>query len=217
MSDVKTPTMTSESLHIIRRGVAALKRLDSDKNWLDWLQVGEAIVECRNVAMREAETNQPFGPRYRTAFARLMQHYHFSERLKDKSDRSKLVAIMDNLPAVEAWRSQLPADDKRKWNHPATVWREYQKAQRKSVEVDTDDVWRKPSVKDQLQAAKSELHRIRKEGGLPWGPADKPAERAQALMEHLSVAEAEELGLALLQLVRAAREAREHDETAEDA
>ena len=32
---------------------------------------------------------------------------------------------------------------------------------------------------------------------LPWGPHDSPADKARAVMEHLSIVEAEELGLAL--------------------
>ena len=42
--------------------------------------------------------------------------------IKDKADRQKLVAIMDNLPEVEPRRATL-SPDKRRWNHPTTVYR----------------------------------------------------------------------------------------------
>lgn len=219
MNDSVRLTITPESLKVIRRGQAALKRLDSDRNWRDWLEVGDAIMECRRLAMQESGTNRPFGPRYKAAFSRLMQHYHFTEKLKHAPDRSNLVAIMENLPAVEAWREQLDPSDKRRWNHPTTVWREFKAAQRKSAEVETDKegVWRKPTAKEQLAEARAEIHQMRKGGGLPWGPGDTPAEQAQSLMEHLSVAEAEELGLALIQLAKAIRdEGRSREEPAVD-
>src|SRR3974390_636529 len=118
MTQVSVPTITADSLAIIKRGQRALTDLDKDRNWHSWLQVGEAIVECRSLAMRQAGVNAPYGRGYTTAFCYLMEHYKFADRIKDKADRQKLVAIMDNLPDVEAWRATLSADDKRRWNHP---------------------------------------------------------------------------------------------------
>jgi hypothetical protein len=205
------PTVPPESLAIIKRGQRALTELDKDKNWHSWLQVGEAIVECRRLAMLEAGTNAPYGRGYTAAFGRLMDHYKFAERIKDKADRQKLVAIMDNLPDVEAWRATLSPDDKRRWNHPTTVFRQWEKARKEAsaLEQDNDDLWRKPSLKDQNKALKAEVHQLKKGGHLPWGPGDSPHDQARAIREHLSAAEAEALALAILAILKEQREAGE--------
>jgi hypothetical protein len=54
----------SDRDHVIRNGRAALKRLQNDRNWTDWLAVGEAILIGRE-ACKEAcglkDTNLPPG------------------------------------------------------------------------------------------------------------------------------------------------------------
>jgi hypothetical protein len=202
-----TSAMTSDSLAIIKRGQSALRRLDKDRNWEDWIQVGYAVVECRSVAMREAGANRPFGPAYTKSYASLMEHYRFTEKLKDKSDRSRLVEIMDNLPAVTAWRQGLTPDERRKYTHPTTVFRYWKTAQRKSVEAESPDVWR-PSTRHKLKTAEAEIHKLRKEGAAtPWGPDDPPYLRARAVMEAfgLSIVESEQLAVELLRLVQERR------------
>jgi hypothetical protein len=201
--------MTPDSLVIIKRGQSALRRLDKDRNWEDWIQVGYAVVECRAVAMREAGTNRPYGPAYTKAYASLMAHYHFTDKLKDKSDRSRLVEIMDNLPTVTAWRQGLTSDERRKYTHPTTVFRYWKAAQRKSVEAESPDVWRPAaSTRQKLKVVEAEIHKLRKEGtAVPWGPDDPPYLRARAVMEAfgLSIIESEQLGMALLQHVQEQR------------
>jgi hypothetical protein len=212
------PTVTPESLVIIKRGQKAFKDLDKDKNWHSWLQVGEAIMECRLTAMRHAGVNAPFGRGYTAAYAYLMEHYKFAEQIKDKGDRQKLVAIMENLPAVEAWRAGLSPEDKRRWNHPTTVFRQWDKAKKEASALsrDNDDLWRKPSAREQVKALKSEVHELKKGGHLPWGPGDGPHDQARAIREHLSAAEAEALALAILAMLKKQRDADERNNREED-
>jgi hypothetical protein len=86
------------------------------------------------------------------------------------------------------------------------VLRRYKAAMRKEMAQPDDALFRRPSQKEREQALKAEVHELRKSAPLPWGPNDSPAEQARAVMEHLSIVEAEELGLALLQAVKAARD-----------
>jgi hypothetical protein len=96
-------------------------------------------------------------------------------------------------------------DERRRWNHPTTVLREYKKAIRKEIAQPDDAMFRPASLKEKHQALQAEVHELRKGAPLPWGPNDSPADKARAVMEHLSIVEAEELGLALLQAVKDAR------------
>jgi hypothetical protein len=93
--------ISAESLAIIRDGQAALRFLDRDKNWEAWVRVGKAFLEVRNLAMHRAGVNRPFGPRYRELFGSLLRQFKFTDRIKDSSDRARLVEVMDR--AVAEW------------------------------------------------------------------------------------------------------------------
>ena len=197
--------ISAESLAIIRDGQAALRWLDRDKTWEAWLRIGKAFLEVRNVAMHRAGVNRPYGPRYRDLFGLLLRQFKFTDRIKDSGDRARLVEVMENLAAIETWRNGLSDDDKRRWNHPTTVLREYKKAIRKETALPDDAMFRPPTLKEKHRALQTEVHELRKGAPLPWGPHDSPAEKARAVLEHISIVEAEELGLALLQAVKDAR------------
>jgi hypothetical protein len=92
-------------------------------------------------------------------------------------------------------------------------WREYQKARKASTAVpEADNLWRKPSAKDEIKALKAQIHELRKGGALPWGPNDSPEDQAKALFEQIGIADSERLALAVLALGKAHRE-----DAAEDA
>lgn len=132
MAQYRSPSLavSAESMAIIKTAKRALDELDKQthKAWTYWKQVGAGFIELRTIAMREAETNKPYGKAYTSAFARLLEHFHFADRIKDPGDRQKLVAVIDNLPAVEAWLATLPAEDRRRWTHPTTIYRHWQKS-----------------------------------------------------------------------------------------
>jgi len=46
---------------VCRQGTQAWQRLKKDKNWNDWLKVGEALIVGREWAQRIANTNRPQG------------------------------------------------------------------------------------------------------------------------------------------------------------
>jgi hypothetical protein len=197
--------MSEASLAIIRDGQKALRWLDKDNTWEAWKRVGEALLEVRRVAMQGAGTNRPYGPRFRELSGRLLRQFRFTESIKHPSDRSRLVEVMENLAAIEAWRNGLTDEQRRLWNHPKTVLERYRADMRKQLATPDDDVFRAPTAKEKIRELKSEVHELRKGAPLPWGTHDSPADKARAVMEHLSIVEAEELALALLQAVRDAR------------
>jgi hypothetical protein len=85
------------------------------------------------------------------------------------------------------------------------VLREYRREERKNLATADDHLFRAPTAKEKIRELKSEVHELRKGAPLPWGPNDSPADKARAVMEHLSPDEAEELAIALLQAAKAAR------------
>ncbi|MPZ36607.1 MAG: hypothetical protein GEU95_00860 [Rhizobiales bacterium] len=121
----------SDRDRITRTGRAALKRLDSDQNWHDWLAVGEAILIGRQECKEEcglADTNLPAGS-WGGAYNRAFGEWLAKEKLDfDKGDRSRLLEVMDNLPAIETWRMTLTLPERRRLNHPSTVLRKWKAA-----------------------------------------------------------------------------------------
>ena len=95
---------------------------------------------------------------------------------------------------IETWRNGLTDDERRRWNHPTTVLREYKRAVRKESAQPDDAMFRPPSLKEKHRVLQAEVHELRKSAPLPWGPNDSPADKARAVMEHLSIVEAEDWG-----------------------
>jgi hypothetical protein len=116
------------SLGIIRATHHAPNQQDKlvHRNWELTKEVGAGLVEVRRLAMSRAMTNSPYGRAYTAAHAQLLEASKLDLRIKDKGDRQKLVALMDNLPAVEKWLESLSEEDRRRWNHPTTIFRKWQ-------------------------------------------------------------------------------------------
>jgi hypothetical protein len=93
---------------VARQGTEAWRRLKKEKNWNDWLKVGEALQVGREWAMNQAGTNQPQGKAYNMAFGEWLQRYKLDDM--DKGDRSRLFSVMDNLPNERGGCCQGPGD-----------------------------------------------------------------------------------------------------------
>src|SRR5262245_20454288 len=111
---------------IVRRGQEAWSRLQSGRSWEDWLSVGEAVQVGRHRAMVEADTNQPRGSRYESIFGDWLRETGFDTL--DKADRKRLFNCLEHRSEIEAWRQTLATNKRLLLNHPASVWRNWQKA-----------------------------------------------------------------------------------------
>src|SRR5215468_4852115 len=91
--------------------------------WGDWMTIGEGLLEGRRWAMQIAGTNRPEGKGYVTAFGEWLKRYRVDDM--DKSDRAKLLQLMEERLAVEEWRANLPNYEQRRLNNPIVVWRKW--------------------------------------------------------------------------------------------
>ena len=139
----------SERDKVLRIGRDSLKMLDKDQNWSWWMDVGEAILLLREEAMAEAVTNRPEGGAYDRIFGEKLR----DEKLDfDKGDRSRLFSVMDNRAAIEEWRATLTTSERRKLNHPSTVWRKW-----KAATTIPEDREKAPSKSEKLLEVNLEL------------------------------------------------------------
>jgi hypothetical protein len=109
-----------------RAGQAAWKRLKKGATWTDWMQVGEALMAGRTLAMNAAQTNRPEGKGYNQLFSQWLIRYGLSEI--DKSARAKIFIVMAHRGEIEDFRSGLPSNLRLELNHPVTVLRRWQAA-----------------------------------------------------------------------------------------
>ena len=131
---------------ICRQGTQAWQRLKKDKNWNDWLKVGEAHLVGREWAMRVADTNRPQGKAYNMTFGEWLAKYKFDDM--DKGDRSRLFAVMDNLPQIEEWRKTLTLTERLKLNHPNAVLRKWKAYMAPEPRTETGEP--KPTLRDSV-------------------------------------------------------------------
>jgi hypothetical protein len=96
---------TSQMESFVRQGTEAWRRLKKDKNWADWIKVGEALRIGRELALNHVGSNAPTGAAYNKVFGDWLQKNKFDDM--DKGERSRLFTILDNLPEVERWRDTL--------------------------------------------------------------------------------------------------------------
>jgi hypothetical protein len=79
----------------------------------------------------------------------------------DKSDRAKLLQLMEERPAVEEWRAQLPDHERLMLNHPLIVWRKWSAATRvkkpRKAGFSANEMGRARTTIEQLQARIEEL------------------------------------------------------------
>jgi len=76
----------------------------------------------------------------------------------DKSDRAKLLQLIEERPAVEEWRSTLTDYERRSLNHPVIVWRKWtaatrvKKPKQRTASVSASEHGRAQAMIEQLQA-----------------------------------------------------------------
>src|SRR5215475_589310 len=145
------------------------------KLWGEWMVIGEGLIEGRRWAMQQAGTDAPEGKGYVVAFGEYLKRYKLDDM--DKSDRAKLLQLMEERPAVEEWRQNLPTNQRRDLNNPTLVYRKWQsdtkvKKPRSKGKGDA----RARAMVEQQQARIEELEQERLQ------PDDSPADVADRII-----------------------------------
>lgn len=97
------------------------RKADGRNCWDDWRLIGQALLVGRKEAMRLAKKDRPAGRKYNELVGNWVQMHGFAEI--DKSDRAKLLSIVEKLDEVEAWRATLTDSQRATLNHPSSIWR----------------------------------------------------------------------------------------------
>jgi hypothetical protein len=100
-------------------------RIKSGAHWRDWMFVGDGIAVGQAKAMREANTNRPYGKAFTRAFGDWLSARSWAKRY-DKGTRNTLLWCVDHRSEIEAWRETLAQSERDKMNHPTTVKRKFE-------------------------------------------------------------------------------------------
>jgi hypothetical protein len=187
------PLVRSEEQQIILDlGLKALDRINADKTWDDWKQVGAALKVITEGAVAQAKSG-PWHRDNKTAvrmFNGLWEHYETSDGSNHKplssSERTQLRFVMDH-PEVEVWRDTLDGTKRRKLNHPNAVvnaWRTAtqtpENAERKTTTK--DDVLVR--LEQELAEALKQLKHAKREA--EWVAPSNLAKAEDAMVTQLS-------------------------------
>jgi hypothetical protein len=125
----------------------------------------------------------------------------------NKGDRSILLKVMDNLPAITAWQATLSTSERIKYNHPQAVWKRYQTATAVPPSKIGDQTNATPrGYKAALGGAESKIsvleQRLKTEGSLFNLNTDTPDEIARAIIGNVALSRAERIAQAVLKLAK---------------
>jgi predicted ribosome quality control (RQC) complex YloA/Tae2 family protein len=116
--------MDAEAMKAIERGKASYIALKSDKNWLWWVDVGEAIERGRNqIMIALCNPNNPQDKKLRDAMGAFLKETGFDK--VHKTVRTRLKLCMDHIDGITLWRATLSEDERQAWNHPKIQWEHY--------------------------------------------------------------------------------------------
>ena len=100
-----------------------------DVHWTDWTYIGDGLAVGQAKAMRRAGTNRPYGRAYTAAFGDWLAERPWAKNI-DKGTRSTLLWVIEHRSEVDAWREGLPQNERAKLNHPTTLKRKFDAANR---------------------------------------------------------------------------------------
>jgi hypothetical protein len=187
MDDLPQNTETWVELHnpdqVVVRGREAWHRLREGHSWDDWLLVGEALKYGRHLAMLEAHTNEPSGARYQAVFGEWLQTTGLHEI--DKATRSRLFDCLAHRTEIEAWRQTLTLNKRLKFNHPDSVWRNWQRSTVAGKATLTKRLSPIAKYKEEVARLENENYILRRAGDDLFTAKDTAIDIAQLLAERL--------------------------------
>lgn len=153
-----------------QEAAAAADRLKRGQSWDDWLKIGGFLNIGRNKAMLRAGTNEPIGARYIKAFSEWMGSYTWIGDI-DKATRTHAMWCVDHLDELLRLRENMGLTQRLTANHPTTMRRRWEKAQKELDKGPTaKKVPKSAALERELEAVAAERdkwkHKAEKDGSL---------------------------------------------------
>lgn len=205
-----SPADNGASQGVLDEARDALDYQASGLGWLKWIAIGRGLQECQKLALERARSNDLKSGAYRKAMSLILE----AERLDriDKGDRSVLLAVVAELPAITAWRDTLTVTERMRYNHPRAVMTRFKKATTKPPVLDVTAEAVIPAsrgYKAAFQIAevtiselKQQLHTAQAKRSLIDLQFDPPEQIARVVLGNVDAKRAESIGFAIVQALR---------------
>jgi len=114
---------------LYREGRKALERINTGRDYTDWVKVAAALDTARTEAMNKAGVNQPIGRPYNKAFGEILKRERLGTDKLDSATRNQLFDLYKHRSSIEEWRAKLDPVLRSKLNHPSSVLRNWSKTE----------------------------------------------------------------------------------------
>jgi hypothetical protein len=130
--------MTMSHSEIITRAREEWARKTSDRDWRGWIRIGLGLEVGRDEIDRRLHNRNGIGGgskgrnkgrRWNEEFGAWLREHGMGSfgYKKYAATRSRLMDCIDSKAEIEEWRKGLPEHQKLAWNHPTTVWSQFNK------------------------------------------------------------------------------------------
>jgi hypothetical protein len=106
----------------VAEGRAAWERIKGQGKPLfsDWILIGKALIAARTACLAKAGVNSLYHPAYRRQVRVWLVENGFDDL--DSHERTNSVHLVEHQAEIEAWRAELSDAERRRCNHPNSVW-----------------------------------------------------------------------------------------------
>jgi hypothetical protein len=168
--------ITPQDRELVTAGQEAAARVKRSAS--DWIAIGKAVDVGKRYAMRLAGKNQPRGKAYCTHFDKWLTDNKFD--WIGKTTRSKLLQMVDKLPAVEEFLAAQPEEKRHDLNNPVTVMARFTAAKRELDPEKPTSPYRK--LRDSVAQLEERNDRLTRDLEKATSFDKKPSEIAAALV-----------------------------------
>jgi hypothetical protein len=155
MFDMASLRFNKDEREVIARGVTAWKnkKENAARSWEEWVEIGWCLHTARREIVRRV--NKPNGIKFNRVMALWLEREGLEDT--DKGARSRMLKIMDNLPAISAWHATLPIGQRVHCNAPDTVLRQYNNFLKTGLEKPAEKLTGKDLAIEELSEKLDEL------------------------------------------------------------
>jgi hypothetical protein len=120
--------MTDVAADAVAEGRDAWARIREQgrKSFDDWLTVARALAIGRSAALQAAGTNRPVGTTFNRAASEWLRQAGLDGI--NPQERYRALLVLENLPAISAFRDGLDEAQRRRLNHPNACWHAWKRA-----------------------------------------------------------------------------------------
>lgn len=151
---------------IAKDGKAAWGRIKkaSERVFNDWWTVADAIealqTEAMNLAGIPLESNRPpSGAAYSGAMSQLLKQYGMDDLTAE--ERSLVMKMQRHKPGIVGWHQSLPPEQRRKINHPKSVFRHWQAYNRPPKPKGESKPSKRAELEEELAKVQDENHQLK--------------------------------------------------------